>query len=541
MGKRRAVVIGGGLAGMVVARELAERGMQVRLLESSGRLGGKAGARKPERTEAWEDHGYHVFPGWYVNTRRLLDEIDCTRHLIDIERFHFLRRREFPRFITMEQMSTLPNMLRNLRNGLLPWPEMLLSFYFLLDLVAEPFSNRYFLDRVSANGFLRSRFYANERISMLQHQSVLQASSIPYYELSAMTLQKLFKAWMKVPAPVYSILNGNLQERFIEPFERHLVEKGVEIIKGCEVKRLGMAGEGDMPPVSKEILRASTAPPKVERSEGRVRGLRLGDGTPLQDTSDEDVYVLAVPHAKALELVTTAVFEAEQPRFFKEAERRGLADLVNLRSAPMAALHVHFKRRIPNLPKEHVNLVDSRFGLSFIDISQHWEGIDHTALNCIASYFEPLRQVGREHAERVLLSELFDYLPGLTVDDIESTYFQTHEDQPLFLNTIGAWHFRPRAVTGIPNLFVAGDYCRSDADLTTMESAVIAGLETAEKILAQEGLAARVKPLPLPAPSPLLMRFAKYAALPLVVPLAIWCKWRAQQEVAASEGASADE
>ena len=36
-----AIVVGGGLAGMVAARELAVRGWRVTLLERSGRLGGK--------------------------------------------------------------------------------------------------------------------------------------------------------------------------------------------------------------------------------------------------------------------------------------------------------------------------------------------------------------------------------------------------------------------------------------------------------------------------------------------------------------------
>jgi oxygen-dependent protoporphyrinogen oxidase len=55
-----AIVVGGGLAGMVVAHELALRRWPVILLERSKRLGGKAGAdRKNGRLV---EHGYHVFP-----------------------------------------------------------------------------------------------------------------------------------------------------------------------------------------------------------------------------------------------------------------------------------------------------------------------------------------------------------------------------------------------------------------------------------------------------------------------------------------------
>jgi phytoene dehydrogenase-like protein len=44
MSTRSAIVVGGGLAGMVVARELALRGWHVIRIERTRRLGGKAGS-----------------------------------------------------------------------------------------------------------------------------------------------------------------------------------------------------------------------------------------------------------------------------------------------------------------------------------------------------------------------------------------------------------------------------------------------------------------------------------------------------------------
>ena len=64
-----AVVVGGGLAGMVIAGELASRQWWVTLLERSPRLGGKAGSdlQNGRRVE----HGYHVFPQWYPNVHAI--------------------------------------------------------------------------------------------------------------------------------------------------------------------------------------------------------------------------------------------------------------------------------------------------------------------------------------------------------------------------------------------------------------------------------------------------------------------------------------
>jgi hypothetical protein len=162
--KRRVVIIGGGLAGMVAAKELAKRDYKVIILEAAGELGGKA--RSPWLSKLYPedpcpndyrvDHGYHVFPMWYRNTRALLAEPGITDRLVPIRQFHFLRKGEFPSFVTTYEVSSVKNFLHNLFHGIVPWTENLLSFYYLLDLSCETFTDRGYLDRVSGVGFLRS-------------------------------------------------------------------------------------------------------------------------------------------------------------------------------------------------------------------------------------------------------------------------------------------------------------------------------------------------------------------------------------------------
>src|SRR5690349_19366556 len=103
MSTHSAIVAGGGLAGMVVARELALRGWRVILLEASKRLGGKAGA--DIKNARLVEHGYHVFPKWYVNVRTILDRIGV--QLIDFDCYHFLLPGEYPRKITVRGPSSL--------------------------------------------------------------------------------------------------------------------------------------------------------------------------------------------------------------------------------------------------------------------------------------------------------------------------------------------------------------------------------------------------------------------------------------------------
>jgi uncharacterized protein with NAD-binding domain and iron-sulfur cluster len=92
-----AIVVGGGLAGMVIARELALRRWRVVLLEKSNRLGGKAGADIKDGRLV--EHGYHVFPKWYPNIRAIVERIGV--RLIDFDCYHFLLRGRYPRKTTV--------------------------------------------------------------------------------------------------------------------------------------------------------------------------------------------------------------------------------------------------------------------------------------------------------------------------------------------------------------------------------------------------------------------------------------------------------
>lgn len=516
MGSQTAIVIGGGLAGMTVSRELAKAGLQVTLLESSPRLGGKASAKLVHGF--WEDHGFHFFPGWYVNTRRLLQEIDCTSNLIDLHRFHFLRRGEFPNYVTYKEFAW-KNIPHNVLNGMLPLPEWILSYYFLMDLAAEPLSSAAFLDRISASGLLRSRFYATEAIALQHHQNALQGSAIPYHDISAKTMQKLVRAWFRTPVPFASILNGNLQHKFIDPFEEDIRSLGVRVFKSCDADSFELDGSR---------IRFVYANPRTNK--GREELAALYPDTELISNEKRfqlsaDYVVLAVPHARALEFIDGRMFLAEQHVFPREQDRRGLADLCSLVSAPMAACHLHLKRKIPDIMSEHVGLVHSRYGMTFVDVSQYWEGLDHTALNIIASHFSPFKENPRL-AKQAVVDELREYLPTIRDEDIdleERCYFQDHIEEPLFLNTVGSWHIRPdsRQGTGLRNLFVTGDYCRSSADLATMESAIGSALDAARGVLDRAGIRSDVAPLPVPEYPEIVLRLLKYAALPVVGPMGL--------------------
>ncbi|HSL47073.1 MAG TPA: FAD-dependent oxidoreductase [Anaerolineales bacterium] len=467
-----AIVAGGGLAGMVVSRELALRGWRVTLLERSGRLGGKAGS--DIKNGRLVEHGYHVFPQWYPNVRAILERIDV--RLIDFDRYHFLLPGGYPKKVTVLGPSGFSALWHYIFHGLLPWYHNLLYIYSVLDMISRPLSEQRFLDRVSQIGLIRGKWYTSESVAEMGQENVLKASAIPVYDLSAMTAKRIASYWVKQASPFLSILPGDLQTVFIDPQVRELEELGVEIRYDSEVCEVAM-------------------------QNGVVAAVILRDGTRLS----ADVYALCTPFEVTRQWLHDDLYEADPE----------LGNMHFLEAQPMAALHLRVRKALPDLPREHVFFHGSHYALSFIDITPHWNSSnDGHELSFISSNYSPLNKVSREGAKDLLLKEIGEYLP-ITPDDVESWELNPNTDVPLFINTIGAWSNRPRAKTKIPNLYLAGDYVKNAIDLACMEGAVSAALEASAEILREHGEAG---PLPVVQVPPEWPRIILILARILMVP-----------------------
>ena len=472
-----AIVVGGGLAGMVVARELALRGWRVTLLERTKRLGGKAGSdiRNGRRVE----HGYHVFPQWYPNVRAILERIGVK--LIDFDRYHFLLPGEYPRRVTVLGPSGFSAMWHYIFHGLLPWYHNLLYIYSVLDMLSRPLSDKRFLDRVSQIGMIRGKWYTSESVAEMGQENVLKASAIPVYDLSAMTAKRIAGYWVRQASPFLSILPGDLQTVFIDPQVRELEALGVEIRYNCEVSDVMMR-------------------------EGVVSAIALRDGTELS----ADVYALCTPFEVTRTWLHDDLYGADPE----------LGNMHLLEAQPMAALHLRLRQEIPDLPKEHVFFHGSHYALSFIDIAPHWKGLDGkhggSQLSFISSNYSPLNTVSAEGAKDLLLKEISEYLP-LTPADIESWELNPNTDDPLFINTIGAWSNRPHSKTKIQNLYLAGDYVKNAIDLACMEGAVSAAVEAAAHILSDHGETGSLPVVQVPPEWPrALLVFIRILMVPVV-------------------------
>lgn len=473
MANHSIIVVGGGLAGMVVARELALRGWQVTLLERSTRLGGKAGS--DIKNGQLVEHGYHVFPKWYPNVRAILERIDVK--LIDFDRYHFLLPGGYPKKVTVLGPSGVLAMWHYVFNGLLPWYHNLLYIYSVLDMISRPLSEKKFLDQVSQIGLIRGKWYTSESVAEMGQENVLKASAIPVYDLSAMTAKRIANYWVRQASPFLSILPGDLQTVFIDPQVRELEVLGVDIRYGAEVRDVVMRN-------------------------GMVAAVILNDGTELS----ADAYALCTPFEVTRQWLHDDLYEADPE----------LGNMHFLEAQPMAALHLRLRKELPDLPHEHVFLHGSHYALSFIDITPHWKHMDGKhELSFISSNYSPLNEVSVEGAKDLLLKEIGEYLP-ITPADVESWELNPNTDVPLFINTIGAWSNRPRTKTKIQNLYLAGDYVKNAIDLACMEGAVSTALDASAEILRDHG---EIGPLPVVQVPPEWPRALLVLARVLMIPV----------------------
>ena len=471
-------VVGGGLAGMVAALRLLQRGFSVQILESTNRLGGKAGA--DQHGSDWDEHGWHLFPLWYLNIFALAEELGFSANFTARTKYGYMESGRYPETKYLENPFSWRYAFHNLFHGLLPPPESYLYQYAGIDLMSRAYRYRRQLDQIALNGFVRSRWYSTELVVRQFEDTVSRASAIESYEMSAMTVRNVLRYWFSYHTPWFKILTTNLQQGFISPIQD-------------QVERLGCT------------VRLNHAVKALEWRDGRIVAMEVANGG--QTTTEPVVsdLLLTVAVEDLVPLLNPSVLNADLR----------LGRTFYLRSRIMAGMTIYLKDKVANIPDYHINFVDSPYALSMIDVTKTWRKSNGSIICVVASDLTPLAGHTPKEAQQVILKDLRRYLPFLRDDAaISRIDFQPHFEHPLFANTAGMWRNRPKAASTISNLYVAGDYCRSDVDLTCMEGAVSTGLLAAEEIRKKHGRGDPIEVLIPKTKTTSFFRLLKYILTP---------------------------
>ena len=489
---REIAIFGGGLAGMVAALKLVQRDFNVVMYESTDRLGGKAGSDcKPDLYDASfnlttdqlddgvrSDHGYHLFPGWYVNMYHLWQEIgldydrDCypgwgPKNLKPYDgQFVFLDDDPY----TGRTMITL------------------------LDLLTRPESE---VEDRSLKGFVNSRIY-NSLGSVSFGRLLLNALTVREYEVSARAIRNVFLQWFPVmkTKPSWVAMKGSLGRVLIDRIE-------------AAIHDYAETGSGSF------TLHLNSSVTGLDIENGNMTVSINTQSEPIKDK----LILLALPQEVLREFDSDAVHELEP----------ALGQLQYLKSNTFGALDIVFNGVIPELPTEHFRLLDSEYALTAFSIDHHWPELkEHypgqSVLQIVAGDSSAFNKLSAAGFLQQITREIEKYIPAIK-DRVK--YYIPHQNvhAPLFVNEVGTWEYRPKNKSTIPNLYFAGDFVQQITEVASMEGAVRSGLDAAECIRIRNAAnSPKIEIIP-PLDPGKIWKFKYRLAMPILRALA-WCRYR---------------
>jgi len=517
--KKRVVILGGGVAGMSAAHELAERGFQVEVFERRDIPGGKARSlpvheptdplpreRGGPTQKPWlpGEHGFRFFPGFY-------------RHVVDtMKRIPFRNGTVADNLVDTTQIQIAragrPSVFVPARFPLAPG-ELQTALYFLLGLLGggldvAPAETAFLAakvwqiftsceerrmteyERVSWWDFIEADGQSAAYQSLFGHGITRSLVAAKARRASAKTIGDIFTQMLlyiiRPGSTADRLLNGPTNQVWIEPWLAHLRAMGVVYHTDAEVVAIN---------VQRERLTSAIV----------VQGARTFEAR-------GDYFLAALPVERMAALVTPALAAADP----------ALAALPTLSTNVewMNGIQLYLTQDVP-LTHGHTIFLESPWALTSVSQAQFWPSFDlrshgdgrvlgilsvdisnwttpglngKTAMQCTREeikdeVWNQLKLHVNIGGQTVLKDEHLHFWfldPDIEDTDPATPGFETNVE-PLLVNYVNTWALRPEAVTRIPNLFLASDYVRTYTDLATMEAANEAARRATNGIIAASG------------------------------------------------------
>jgi squalene-associated FAD-dependent desaturase len=434
----RAVVIGGGLAGITAAIALAQAEHEVTLLEAKPRLGGAT--MSFTRDDLVVDTGQHVFLRCCTAYRGLLDRLGMTGHAPLQPRFDV-------RVLTPRRRSRLRRAAFPAPLHLLPalggYKELSIAERLRVARAALAFRSVDLTspeaDRTRLGDWMESHGQDERTRRNLWDLFTIATLNVPGDDASLALAAKVVQtgllgdagaADIGVPALSLGELHGAAAQRKLDSL-------GATVRLGAKVETIEVRGPGQY----------------------RVR-LGRGDGASV----DADAVVLAVPHEAAARLIPDGALPAET-----------VASWSGLGAAPIVNVHVIYDRKVMDVPfaagvDSPVQWVFDRTRIS----GMHARGEDGQYLAISLSAADEYVDQSVAELREKFVPALADLLPAAR-DASVTEFFVTRERRATFRQVPGCGALRPPSATGLPGLVLAGSWTDTGWP-DTMESAVRSGL-----------------------------------------------------------------
>jgi len=506
MAKRTVAILGGGVAGLSAAHELAERGFAVDVYERKPVLGGKArsipvpGSGVGGRADLPGEHGFRFFPGFYTHVTDTMRRIPYGARGNVYENLTVATRILLARAGLAEivWVARHPETIEDLRVFLIELftplgiPAHELAFFVSRLLVLatsceqrrlEEYETMKWWDFIEAPR-MSATYQAYLGQGLTRSLVAMRAQESSLRTVGYILLQLLYG--LVGPGEVFDrLLNGPTNEVWIDPWTAYLEGHGVRFHRDVQVTGF-------------------------ELDAGRVRRVRATRAGQAA-TVDADFYIAALP-VEVMASLVDADLAAAAP---------SLANLSRLRTRWMNGIQFYLRRDVP-LAHGHAIYLDSPWALTSVSQRQFWPGIDLSRygdgtvggiLSVDISEWEepgvqhrkPAMQCSAAEIVEEVWAQLQQHLNDGTKPLLENANLiawfldpaiefpnpsAATNLEPLLVNTAGSLRDRPDAQTEIPNLFLASDYVRTYTDIACMEAANEAARRAANCVLAATGSSA---------------------------------------------------
>ena len=519
--KKTVVVIGGGVAGMSVAHELAERSgagvdFDIHVYERRQTTpGGKArtipvpGSGVDGRTDLPGEHGFRFFPGFYKHLPDTMSRIPyrdgatVLDNLVVADRLEIARFDQAPIIVASRFPRGFDDLVVDLKavfdsnTGLLPgeieffakriW-QILTSCQDRRVAQYEKITWADFLEADSHSPAYRSLLVAGLSRSLLAND--------PFHASARTVGDTNIQLMLGVVEPgqaVDRLLNGPTSAVWLDPWFTHLKSSGVDYQFDAVTQAIRVEG-------------------------GKVTGVEVIVGG-VKAIVQGDAYVFALPVEKM-----AAVLKMSGDGQFQDPLKvdPALGQIITLAQNVGWMNGIQFfLRQDVSIVHGHTLYADSPWALTSISQAQFWnqehlrktgDGTVRGVLSVCISEWETAgilyglaasacsrKQIADEVwaqlkrslnvAGNTLLDDanLHSWFLDPDIIDLPGGGIHYTDAEPLFVNFIDTWAIRPTAATGISNMFLASDYLQTNTDVACMEAANEAARRAVNDLLTWSG------------------------------------------------------
>jgi squalene-associated FAD-dependent desaturase len=423
---KRCLIIGGGISGLTAASILSSKNIDIFLIESSPKLGGRTYSFTDKETETEIDNGQHILMGCYKDTHTFLNLIGAQNNF-DYQKnlyLKFIDRNKDQFQLNASSLFYPFNLLSAINNydaldlqDKIPFIRLLLKLPFISKSSLRKISVKQWLEKEKQSSNTINSFWEILCIGAM-NTSLEKASALVFYEI----LIKIFfngNVAATIVLPKYG-----LNDSIINPASSFIAKNGGKIIFSETVKEVVVKNQKIVALKSEKNL-----------------------------YENFDFVISAIPLHALEKIIPKGILEID----------------LELNYSTILNIHIWLNENI---------LQEKFYGL--LSSPLHWIFIKEKHINIVISDADYLAEKSKEEILNFVIEELEKYT-SMKREDIKH-YKIIKEKRATFVPDIATLEKRPNSKTSLKNLFLAGDWTNTGLP-STIESAVKSGRNAAELVL----------------------------------------------------------